>query len=89
MIFMDEIDKAKLKVLIKMILIQKSPDYLSANELKNIINKYKWGIRTPITNQVISKILSSELNKKEKHFMEYINCKKLGKILVYKYSKQD
>lgn len=86
---MDEMDKAKLKVLIKMILIQKSPEYLSANELKNIINKYKWGIRTTITNKVISKILSSELNKNEKHFMEYINCKKLGKILVYNYSKQD
>ena len=65
---MDKIDKAKLKVLIKMILIQKSPEYLSANELKNIINKYKWGIKTPITNKVISKILSSELNKNEKHF---------------------
>ena len=86
---MNEIDKGKLKVLIKMILIQKSPEYLSVNELKNIINRYKWGIKTPITNKVISKVLSSELNKKEKYFMEYIHCNKLGKILVYSYCKQD
>lgn len=81
---MDKIDKAKLKVLIKMILIQKSPNRLTSNQLANIINKYEWGFRTSITSAKIGKLLSYELVKTDYHFLNNIKkSKKRNGTSVY------
>ena len=83
---MDKIDKAKLRVLIKMILIQKSPKYLTSKQLADIINKYNWGFRTNISSAKIGKLMSVELNKKSNHFMDCIQSRKRkNDIKVYRY----
>lgn len=76
-------DKAKLKVLIKMILIQKSPNRLTANQIADIINKYEWGFRTSITSAKIARLLSYELKKHDNHFLSNIRASKRRGILVY------
>ena len=70
---MNNIDKAKLKVLIKMVLIMKHPDYLKASEIVSFINCYEWGLKTEITSTLISNLLKAELNKGNKHFLEDID----------------
>ena len=85
---MDMVDKAKLKVLIKMILIEKSPKKLSSNQLANIINRYKWGFRTQITSAKIGKLLSYELKKNNNNFLSSIESVKNGGVLVYYYSDE-
>ena len=80
---MDKMDRAKLKVLIKMILIQRSPKQLTANQLADIINKYDFAFRTSITSAVIGRLLSGELNKNQSHFMDMIKVKELGGIKKY------
>lgn len=69
---MNECDKCKLKVIIKMILIQRSPKKLSSKQLANIINKYDWGFRSEITSIKVGKLIGYELNKRTKHFMDDI-----------------
>lgn len=80
---MDRYDKAKLKVLIKMILIQKSPKRLTANQLTEIINKYNWGFRTSITSAKIGRLLAYELKKHDKNFLSNVKASKRRGILVY------
>lgn len=69
---MNNIDKAKLKVLIKMILIMKHPDYVKASEIVSFINSYDWGLQTSVTSPTISSLISAELVKGNKHFLENI-----------------
>ena len=85
---MDMIDKAKLKVLIKMILIEKSPKKLSSNQLAKIINQHKWGFRTQITSAKIGKMMGYELKKHDKNFLSSIKSVKNGGVLVYYYSDE-
>ena len=85
---MDMIDKAKLKVLIKLILIENSPKSLSSNKLAEIINKYKWGFRTQITSAKIGKLMGYELKKHDKNFLSSIESVKKGGVLVYYYSNE-
>ena len=86
---MDDIDKAKLKVLIKMILIQKSPKKLTANQIAKIINKYNWAFRSPVTSSKIGKLLAYELRKHDKHFLKNVKSSKQRKgVLVYYYSTE-
>lgn len=86
---MDKYDKAKLKVLVKMILIQKSPKYLTANQISTIINKYKWGFRTSISSAMIGKLLTEELMKKNNHFLSSIDTRKRGGVKVYSIQSLD
>jgi len=81
---MDKMEKTKLRVLIKSILVYKSPNCLSANQLANIINEYDWGFRTSITSRKIGKFLSYEL--KNTHFLNNIHSIEKGGVLVYYYS---
>lgn len=80
---MDKIDKAKLKVLIKKILIEESPKSLTANQIASIINNFEWGFKTSINSKIISKLLQYELNKKEKHFLKDIKSLKKGGVIKY------
>ena len=80
---MDKIEKAKLKVLIKMILINKSPEYISSKKICDIINKYDWGFRSSITSKSISMLLKQELAKGNNHFMRDIELVKSGRGYVY------
>lgn len=82
---MDKIDKSKLKVLIKMILIQRSPDSLTSNQISQIINSYEWGFQTSISSAKIGKLLGYELSKKNGHFMSDIGTFKRSGVNVYKY----
>ena len=83
---MDKYDKSKLKVLIKMILIQQSPNYLTSNQLCSIINNYDWGFRSSITSSVVGKLMAYELGKTgRKHFMDSIELKRSGKYSRYRY----
>lgn len=82
---MDKIDKSKLKVLIKMILIQRSPDSLTSNQISQIINSYEWGFQTSISSAKIGKLLGYELSKKNGHFMNDIGTFKRNGVNVYKY----
>lgn len=84
---MDENDKIKVKVLIKMILIHSNPNCLTSKQIADIINSYDWGFRTSITNKMISKLLNYELNKSENHFLKCISKEKKGGVLVYCYDK--
>lgn len=81
---MDSMEKIKLRVLIKSILIHKSPNQLSAHQLAEIINEYDWGFRTGITSRKIGKFLSYEL--KNTHFLNSIYSIEKGGVLVYYYS---
>ena len=80
---MNDIDRAKLRVLIKMILIQKSPRRLTANQLADIINKYEWGFRISITSSILATFLASELRKQNKHLLSNVKKSKRRGILVY------
>lgn len=80
---MDSIEKGKLKVLIKMILIQKYPYELTARQLSDIINSYDFGFRTSINSRTIGNLINRELKKHDKHFMENITSRKEKNIRVY------
>ena len=80
---MNKIDKAKVKVLIKMILLQKSPRKLTAKQIASVINMYDWGIRTPVTSTKISTLLKDELKKNHKNFLSGVTSSKSRGILVY------
>ena len=82
---MNKIDKSKLKVLIKMILIQRSPDSLTSNQISQIINSYEWGFQTSISSAKIGKLLGYELSKKNGNFMNDIGTFKRNGVNVYKY----
>lgn len=83
---MDKYDKGKLKVLIKVVLVQRSPKKLTANQISNIINKHRWGFKTDISSSKISKLLSLELRKSGVHFMDNIkSSNKRNGVLVYYY----
>ena len=69
---MDKYDKGKLKVLIKMILLNRSPKKTSAKQLANIINKNSWGFKTEINSRIIGMLLRNELKKHDNHFMSKI-----------------
>lgn len=87
---MNRIDKAKLKCILKMILINKSPSQLSANNLAEIVNKYKWGFNEEITSKKIGKLLNTELSRSEKHFLDCIESKTYheGGVPVYYYASE-
>ena len=80
---MNDVDKGKLKVLIKQILLEKSPRALTANQLTNIINKHKWGFSSPITSAKIGKLLTMELKMNHNHFLDCIVVKKRGGTYAY------
>ena len=84
---MNKYDKGKLKVLIKMILINESPKSLTSNQISSKINKYDWGFKTNITSAKISKLLAYELSKNGRmnHFMQDIKTKR-GKNNIKLYS---
>lgn len=82
---MDAIDKAKLKVLVKMLLIQRSPKHYTAKQLSDIINLYDWGFHSPITTKSLTNIINYELGKNGHHFLEDIECKKRGNYRIFKY----
>lgn len=83
---MDKYDKGKLKVLIKVILLQRSPKKLTANQISNIINSHRWGFKTDVTSSKISRLLLSELRKSGVHFMDKIkSSSKRNGVLVYYY----
>lgn len=81
---MNSNDKSKLKVLIKMILIQQSPKYMTSSQICDIINKYNWGFKTNITSNKIGKLLHSELRKSDYNFMSDIKSRK-GKNKLMEY----
>ena len=80
---MDSIEKGKLKVLIKMVLISKYPLELTARQLSDIINSYDFGFRTSINSRTIGDLINSELRKHDRHFMENISSRKKNNIRVY------
>ena len=80
---MDSIEKGKLKVLIKMILIQKYPYELTARQLSDIINSDDFGFRTSINSRTIGDLINRELKKHDRHFMENINSRKEKSTHVY------
>ena len=80
---MDKVDKAKLKVLIKMLLIVNSPKVLTSNQLANMINNFKWGFNTDITSTMISSLMRSELGKYNSHFLEGVSSHKRGGSVAY------
>lgn len=81
---MNENDKSKLKVLIKKILLEKSPNRLTSNQLANNINKHEWGFRSPITSPKISSLMKYELSKHDKHFLDsVVSTKKRNGTVVY------
>lgn len=81
---LDKIDKAKLKVLIKKVLIDEAPKSLTASQITSIINEFEWGFKSCVNSKNVSKLLQYELNKSEKHFMEDIKIlRKNGKITYY------
>lgn len=80
---MNDIDKAKLKVLIKKILIDESPKSLTANQIVSIINNFEWGFKIDINSRNVSKLLQYELNKKEKHFLNDVKSLKNGGVIKY------
>ena len=82
---MDELDRAKLKVLVKMLLIQRSPNHYTTKQLVDRINSYNWGFRTTITNKKLSSMLKSELNRSQNHFLDGIEYSKRGNYLIFKY----
>ena len=82
---MDKVEKAKLKVLIKMILIHNSPEYMTAKQICEIINNYNFGFRSTITPVKVGKLLNVELKKGCLHFLDDINMKEYGNFKTYKY----
>ena len=80
---MNDNDKGKLKVLIKMILIHKSPQSLTANQLTKFINNYDWGFKTDITSTKVGRLMSYELKKYDRHFMDEIETVKKGGVTAY------
>lgn len=86
MIILNDIDKAKLKVLIKLILIYNYPNELTSKQLSDIINTYDWGFKTAVTSNVIGRLMTYELGKHDKNFMEDINFKKIRKKCMYSMS---
>ena len=76
-------DKAKLKVLIKMILIVNRPKELTARQIVSIINNYKWGFNSEIDSRNLSKLLSYELKKHDNHFLRGVKSIKRGSSLKY------
>ena len=86
---MDRYDKAKLKVLIKKILLERSPKKTTANQLANIINKNKWGFRTEVNSNIISSLMKSELNKSSSHFMDMIESSNRRSGVVYWISSRE
>lgn len=67
-----------------MILIQKSPRFLTANQIYNIINNHKWGFTTSITSAKIGALLSDELKRNDNHFMDCIESRKWKNGMVYR-----
>ena len=86
---MNEVDKGKLKVLIKMILISKSPNYLTSNQIASIINEYDWGFKTNINSVKVGRLLSYELKKTNSHFLMNIESKKERGISYYMFNKSN
>ena len=83
---MDRFDKGKLRVLIKMILIERSPKWMTANQITNIINSHNYGFRTDITASKVSKLINMESNATNSVFMKNIHKKKgKNKINMYQY----
>lgn len=82
---MDKVDKAKLKCLIKMILIHESPNQLNANQLAYVINKYDWNFRTHVTSRLIGALLKYEL-KQPRTFLKEIKKEEKKGTFVYYYS---
>ena len=80
---MDKIDRGKLKVLIKMILLQKKGRYLTAKQICNIINDESWGFRSSITSPMVSRLLREELKRKDNHFLDCIDSRKWRSGVVY------
>lgn len=81
---LDKIDKAKLKVLIKKVLIDEAPKSLTASQITSIINEFEWGFKSCVNSKNVGKLLQYELSKSEKHFMEDIKIlRKNGKITYY------
>lgn len=80
---MDKYDKAKLKVLIKMILLERCPKKTTANQLANIINENTWGFRTDISSNIISSLMKNELKKTDNHFMNMIKSANWRTGIVY------
>lgn len=72
-----------------MILINRSPMYLTSNQIANIINDYEWGFQTTITSAKVGKLLSYELRKGNNHFMNDILLSKRKGINVYKYMSDE
>ena len=84
MVLLNDCDKGKLRVLIKMILLTNSPKKMSANQLANRITEYHWAFRTDINSAKIGKLLREELNRSNKSFMSScIKSHKRGNIFVY------
>lgn len=71
---MNNTDKNKLKVLVKMILIQRSPRFLTAKQIVNIISEYEWGFKTEISPSKVAKLMF-EMNKNG-GFMKNIELKR-------------
>ena len=72
----ESIDNAKLKVLIKYILIQESPSGLTASQITSIINQYNWGFKSAITSSKIGKLLGYEISKHDTNFLKNIDSRK-------------
>lgn len=80
---MNNNDKGKLKVLIKMILIHKSPQSLTANQITNFINDYNWGFKTDINSTKVGRLMSYEMKKHDRNFMDNICSVKKGGVPAY------
>ena len=72
-----------------MILINKSPNFLTSRQITNIINQYTWGFSTDINSRKVAKLLKNELRKSGVHFMMDIESKKgQNNILRYGMPKE-
>ena len=79
---MDKYDKTKLKVLIKSILLERSPKPMTAKQLANKINRNDWAFQTSIDSAKIGQLLKVELKRNDNHFLKCIKSKdwKTGKV---------
>lgn len=77
------LDRTKLKILIKAILISRYPKGLTAAQLTDIINNYEWGFKSSVTSSKIGKLLGYELSKHDTNFLKDLYSRKKNGANVY------
>ena len=84
LMFLNKSDRDKLKIIIKMLLLERSPNFVSASQIASYVNSYRWGLKNEVTSVKISSLLRVELNKNQKHFLDTIEYRKRSRGYVYR-----